>query len=50
MSPKDKQGAAIVSMELGIIAALFIFLAIVVEVITYGSGVGGAFVRLGEEG
>lgn len=34
---KDKQGSAIVSMILGIIAALFILLAIVVDVVTYGS-------------
>lgn len=34
--PKDKQGSAIISMILGIVTALFIFLAIVIEVITYG--------------
>ena len=33
----DKHGSSIVSMILGIIAALFILLAIVVDVVTYGS-------------
>lgn len=34
---KDKQGSAIISMILGIFASLFILLAIVVDVVTYGS-------------
>ncbi|MDR9749405.1 hypothetical protein [Paenibacillus taichungensis] len=41
---KNRLGAAIVSMILGIISAIFVVFAIVIEVVTYASGVGLTFV------